>query len=68
MNQNDQTEQDWTAAKRHFDAVRAAYQGLEATPGVNTTLALRHVFDPLAHRYNNGERTPELYREMFDVE
>ena len=21
-----------------------------------------------ALRYNNGERTPELYREMFDVE
>ena len=55
-------------ARIHFDAVRESYQALEGTPGVNTTLALRAVFDPLASRYNNGERSKELYDQMFAVE
>ena len=59
---------DWDKAKDHFDAVRQQYQNLEGTPGVNTTLALRITFDPLSKRYNNGERTQELYDEMADVE
>ena len=59
---------DWDKAKDHFDAVRQQYQDLEGTPGVNTTFALRITFDPLSKRYNNGERTQELYDEMMDVE
>jgi hypothetical protein len=59
---------DWPRAKRHFDAVRKIYQDMEGTPGVDTTLALRIVFDPLAIRYNNGERTEELYHDMLAVE
>lgn len=58
---------DWEKAKEHFDAVRKQYQDLEGTPGVNTTVALRAVFDPLARRYNNGERTQELFEEMSAV-
>ncbi len=59
---------DWKKAKDHFDSVRKQYQDLEGTPGVNTTLALRTVFDPLAKRFNNGERTEKLYNEMMSVE
>ncbi len=59
---------DWEKAKRHFDAVRKIYEDMEGTPGVNTTFALRAVFDPLAVRYNNGERTQELHDEMLAVE
>ena len=59
---------DWPAATAHFDAVRKQYQDLEGMPGVNTTLALRAVFDPLAKRYNAGERTTALFEEMMSVE
>ena len=59
---------DWDAAKKCFDAVRKQYQDMEGTPGVNTTMALRMVFDPLSVRYNNGERTQDLYDEMMSVE
>ena len=59
---------DWEAAKAHFDAARKVYEDLEGTPGVNTTLALRLTFDPLAKRYNGGERTQDLYDSMLDVE
>lgn len=59
---------NWDAAKKHFDEARKVYQDMEGMPGVNTTLALRAVFDPLSHRYNNGERTQELYDEMMSVE
>lgn len=59
---------DWQKAKEHFDEVWTQYQELEGTPGVNTTLALRLTFDPLAKRYNCGERTQELYDAMMNVE
>jgi hypothetical protein len=59
---------DWGKAKDHFDEVREMYQELEGAPGVNTTFALRMVFDPLAVRYNAGERTSDLHREMMSVE
>ena len=60
-------ELDFTKAKKHFDTCREQYQSLEGMPGVNTSFALRLVFDPLAKRYNNGERTKELHDEMMDV-
>jgi hypothetical protein len=62
------SELDWDKAKQHFDSVRKLYQELEGTPGINTTLALRLVFDPLAKRFNAGERTQELYEELLGVE
>jgi hypothetical protein len=59
---------DWAKAKTHFDTYRKIYQDLEGTPSTNTTVALRLVFDPLAMRYNDGERTQVLYDEMMAVE
>lgn len=59
---------DWDLAKNHFDSTRQQYMDLEGMPGVNTTIALRHVFDPLARRYNQGERSSELHAEMLAVE
>lgn len=58
----------WDKVKEHFDKVRKIYQEIEGKSGVNTTIALRTVFDPLAKRYNNGERTKELYDAMNEVE
>lgn len=62
------TEQDWVEAKKRFDSVRQQYLDLQGVPGVNTTLALRMFFEPLAKRYNSGERTDDLYDEMCGVE
>lgn len=62
------TELDWEKAKAHFDLCRQNYQNLEGVEGVNTTLALRYSFDPLAVRYNREERTKELHDEMLSVE
>jgi len=59
---------DFEKAKEHFDEVRKWYQDLEGVSHVNTTLALRMVFDRLAIRFNQGERTPELYQAMLAVE
>lgn len=59
---------NWKTAKDHFDKKRKEYQDLEGMPGVNTSFALRFVFDPLAVRYNNGERTQELYDAMVGTE
>lgn len=59
---------DWEKAFFHFNEIRARYQDLAGMPGVNTSLALEHVFRPLAERYERGERTKELYQEMMAVE
>lgn len=59
---------DWEKAKKNFDRVRKQYQDLEGMIGVNTSFALRITFDPLAKRYNSGERSEELYQEMMEVE
>lgn len=60
-------EEDWKAVKKHFDSTRQQYQDLEGTPGVNTSFSLRMVFDPMSKRFNNGERTEELYNKMKGV-
>lgn len=57
----------WGKAKKHFDEVRKQYLDLEGLSGVNTTFALRITFDPLAKRYNSGERTEDLYKGMMEV-
>lgn len=62
------TNDDWNKAKQRFDTIRKQYQDWDGLPGVNMTFALRIVFEPLAKRYNAGERTQELYDEMLSVE
>ncbi len=62
------TDEDWKKAKQRFDTIRKQYQDLDGLPGVNVTFALRIVFEPLAKRYNAGERTQELYDAMIDVQ
>ena len=56
---------DWDKAKQHFDKVCEQH---EAVSGVNTSYALAFTFDPLADRYDDGERTQELYDNMIAVE
>ena len=59
---------NWEKAKEHLDEIIARYQRLVGIPGVNTSLALTLVMYPLLRRYDNGERTQELYDEMLEVE
>lgn len=59
---------DFVSAKKHFDEIRKEYEDLEGVKGVNTSLALRMIFDPLAKRFNSGERTEVLYFAMMAVE
>jgi len=59
---------EWTNAYLHFDGVRKTYEALVDVPGVNTKAALEIVFKPLAERYENGERSEELYDAMMNVE
>jgi hypothetical protein len=59
---------DFTAAKEHFDMVLLQYLDLLLTPNVITAPALKITFAPLLKRYVNGERSQELYDEMWGVE
>ena len=58
---------DWKFAKKHFDEVKQQYDDLVGVQGVNVTFALTMTFYPLLKRYNEGERTEELYKEMLAV-
>lgn len=62
------TDDDWRAAKAHFDDVKQQYADLLGHPRVNVVPALRLTFEPLERRYNSGERTRALYDEMRSVE
>ncbi len=59
---------DWEKAKAYFDQALDEYKALIGHTGVNTSLAIMLVFDPLLKRYNSGERSQELYNEMLAVE
>lgn len=58
------TDEQWTKAKEHLDFYRQVYTDI----GSAGILGLRLTFDPLVIRFENGERTPELYDEMLAVE
>lgn len=59
---------DWSNAWTHFVETREAYEKLRGRNGVNVEFALRSVFPPLQARFDAGERTPELHKEMMSVE
>lgn len=62
------TTEQWEQAKAHFDAVWGEYIDLQGTPGVNVGLAIAITFMPLSRRFEQGERSRELYDEMMVVE
>ncbi len=59
---------DWDAAKKHFDSVFQQYKCFLGQTGTNTLPALNLTLMPLLRRYENGERTQELYEAMLAVE
>lgn len=59
---------DWIKCERHFRSVMGHYGQLAGAPGVNVMPALAMVFQPLLKRFEEGERTQELYDEMLAVE
>ena len=60
----------WEKAVEHFYTVKHRYLNLQSdyTTVANPVPALMIVFKPIEERYLKGERTPELYKEMMDVE
>lgn len=58
---------DWENTKTHLDEVIEEYEHLVGVIGVNTIFALRIVLYPLKRRYDNGERTEQLYNEMLST-
>lgn len=63
------TEENWAAAKTHFDTIWEAYRETAALLGIaSETTVLDLAFGPLLARYKAGERTAALYEAMCDVE
>lgn len=58
---------DWEKAEKHFTEILNAYKELVGVRGVNPLFGLS-VFLRIKERYDRGERTPELFQEMMDVE
>ncbi len=55
---------DWDAALAHFEVYEQAYKEL---PLASSWFALA-TLSTLRARYDKGERTPELYNDMMEVE
>lgn len=62
------TPDDWHEAAAHFFATMRRYQDLMGAPTVVVGPVLLVTFEPLARRYQSGERTRELYDAMLAVE
>ena len=58
----------WAEAKKHLDHVDQAYLDLSLSHRVNVHFVRQMVIAPLRIRYENGERTPELYDAMIALE
>lgn len=58
------TQKEWEEAKAHLDYVIKHYREI----GITGTPALFVVLLPLRDRYENGERTQELYDDMMCTE
>lgn len=59
---------DWAKAKKHLETVERNYNELIGVPGVNVSLAIDFVIQPIRARFNRGERTQELYMEIMELE
>jgi hypothetical protein len=68
LNKHTITASLWDEVKDHFDKVRQIYMDLDGVPGINVTPILVEVLEPLAKRYNAGERSQELFDEMKGVQ
>lgn len=60
--------EEWENAKLYLIEKEKNYLTLSNMPGVNVKFVCRMVIEPLLDRYDNGERTQELYDAMLAVE
>lgn len=65
---NEVLDMDWAACEKHFRSVMGQYGSLAGRSGVNVMPALVITFQPLLKRFERGERSKRLYREMMAVE
>lgn len=57
------SELDWNKAEEHLKSAEQAYASI-GSPGM---FALNYVIRPARGRFNDGERTEELYNEIMDI-
>lgn len=67
MSDNTQIQLDWQRVQKHLEMIESEYNQLLGMPGVNVMLAINFVIQPLRGRFNRGERTAELYREIMEL-
>ena len=62
------TDKQWKSAKTRIDGLRDAYVLFGQLLDPNSKFALETVIEPVLKRYNDGERTQNLYDEMMGIE
>lgn len=61
---NQITDEEWEKAEKHLIDIIDQYKELIGMPGVNVMFALYHL-DITLQRFNQGERSSELYARML---
>ena len=64
---NQITDEEWEKAEKHLIDIIDQYKELIGMPGVNVMFALSHL-DITLQRFNQGERSSELYARMLGAE
>ena len=63
------TTAQWVQAREHLRILKSEYTVLQQMmKNIDTSWVIGMVIDPLAKRYDDGERTPELHKKMMEVE
>ncbi len=57
---------DWEVAEKHLTSMEEAYKQLMGMPGVNPCFALGMLME-LRRRFDSGERTEYLHKDIMDV-
>lgn len=67
MTQNQEPVLNWAATLKQLESVTSEYRSLIGTPGVNPFFAIG-VIAAAQKRFDDGEKTQELYDEIWAIE
>lgn len=62
------TDEQWGKARIYFDSIYNGYKARLGVPGICVDYTTEYVLKPLLKRFEDGERSEELFNAMQNVE
>ena len=58
---------DWSKAEKHLAQVIANYDSIRFGPSTDARFVMKHVIKLIKVRFDAGERTPALHKEILNL-